>query len=177
MTIKFIIIKTNSKRLTLQFYEQTIRANWHCRCFYHYTYYKYIVIVCYFNALADILIPRSDCIPTYLDSCVYYSPVCLHLHQHSQHHHTVEQDLYMSLTYSVTLLHKSQNMLPILSNRPSHHQLKTNWLMTRQGLKYKQCFKIIEIMHWTLKLEEKLNTEILQKRTERNILREGHYWI
>ena len=138
MTIKFIINNTNSKRLTLQFYEQTIRANRHCCCFYHYTYYKDIVIVCYSNALADILVTRSDCIPTYLDSCVYYSPVCLHLHQHSQHHRTVEQDLYMSLTCSVILLHKSQNMLPILSNRSSHHQLEINTLiLTRQGLKYK----------------------------------------
>jgi len=61
---------------------------------------------------------------TYLDSCVYYSPVGLQRNQHSQHHHTVEQDLYMSLTYSVILLHRSQNMCPSLSNHPSHRQLE-----------------------------------------------------
>ena len=59
-----------------------------------------------------------------MDSCVYYSPDFLQRNQHSQHHRTVEQDLYMSLTYSVTLLHKSQNMLPSLSNHPSHRQLE-----------------------------------------------------
>ena len=53
----------------------------------------------------------------------------LQRNQDSQHHHTVEQDLYMSLTYSVILLHKSQNMLPSLPNRPSHHQLETNRLL------------------------------------------------
>ena len=68
-------------------------------------------------------------IPTYLDSCVYYRSDFLQRNQHKQHHHIVEQDLYMSLTYSVIHLHKSQNMLPSLSNRPSHHQLETERLL------------------------------------------------
>jgi hypothetical protein len=78
------------------------------------------------NGLSEFSITNLDCVSTYLDSCVYYSPDFLQQNQHSQHHHTVEQDLYMSLTYSVILLHKSQNMLPSLSNRSSHHQLEIN---------------------------------------------------
>ena len=70
---------------------------------------------------------------TYLDSCVYYSPDFLQRNQHSQHHRTVEQDLYMSLTYSVILLHKSQNMCPSLSNRPSHRQLESKQTIVDKG--------------------------------------------
>jgi hypothetical protein len=44
---------------------------------------------------------------TYLDSCVYYSPVCLLKIQYNWLHHVMVQDLYMSLTYHVYLHHKS----------------------------------------------------------------------
>ena len=84
---------------------------------YHYFIFKR-------NSLSEFEIAMSYYIPTYLDSCVYYRSGCLQRNQHKQHHRTVEQDSYMSLTYSVILLHKSRNMMPSLSNRPSHRQLE-----------------------------------------------------
>ena len=81
------------------------------------------------NWLSQFLVAMSYYIPTYLDSCVYCRSGYLQRNQHKQHHRTVEQDLYMSLTYSVILLHKSWNMMPSLSNHPSHRQLETERLL------------------------------------------------